>query len=212
MSYIYDILINFNKNLYEFYDWNLNDDIDHVRKIPVFKVDSATLWDIKNNAIIFKNQFLNQICNKTEVFTVKNLKNLKYACLFCDGMETIAVEVTESGLKKSKLLIDEEEEVIEVCSKLEVQRIEYKILHELKVEQHKTRKEVEMEEFVKEQIRNLSKETDTSKLHYLYYECFNEKENDKNKIIDRFRLEMSKNFDQLVQKLYQFFKLLQFNQ
>lgn len=212
MSYIYDILINFNKNLYEFYDWNLNDDIDHVRKIPVFKVDSAILWDIKNNDIIFKNQFLNQIYNKTEVFTVKNLKNLKYACLFCDGMETLAVEVTESGLKKSKLLIDEEEEVIEVCSKLEAQSIEYKILHEMRIEQHKTRKEVEMEEFVKEQIKKLSEETDTSKLHYLYYECFNEKETDKDKIIDKFRLEMSKNFDQLVQKLYEFFKLLQFNQ
>ena len=35
MNYIYDILINFNENLYDFYDWNLNDQIDHIRKIPV---------------------------------------------------------------------------------------------------------------------------------------------------------------------------------
>ena len=34
MNYIYDILLNFKNKLYDFYDWNINDDITHIRKIP----------------------------------------------------------------------------------------------------------------------------------------------------------------------------------
>ena len=64
MNYIYDILINFNENLYDFYDWNLNDQIDHIRKIPVFKTDSEFLYNLKKNDIILNKDFLNKIYNK----------------------------------------------------------------------------------------------------------------------------------------------------
>ena len=63
MNYIYDILINFNENLYDFYDWNLNDQIDHIRKIPVFKTDSEFLYNLKKNDIILNKDFLNKIYN-----------------------------------------------------------------------------------------------------------------------------------------------------
>jgi len=33
MTYIYDILLNFKDDLYEFYDWNKTDNIIHIRKI-----------------------------------------------------------------------------------------------------------------------------------------------------------------------------------
>ena len=35
MSYVYDILINLNKKFYDFYDWNNNDKILHVKKVLV---------------------------------------------------------------------------------------------------------------------------------------------------------------------------------
>ena len=31
MNYIYDILLNFKKEFFEFYEWNLNDDIIHIK-------------------------------------------------------------------------------------------------------------------------------------------------------------------------------------
>lgn len=212
MTYIYDILINFNKNLYDFYDWNVNDDIDHIRKIPVFKVDSATLWDFRNNDVCFTKSFLNQIYHKTEVFTVKSIKNLDYACLFCDGMEALGIQILDGQIKKSKLLIDEEEEVIEVCSRLHTEKIDYQIIHTNKIEPYKTRKELEMDQFVKQQMKQLLRETDENKLHYLYYECFNQKETNKEEIVHKFRIEMNEHFDELVDKLYQIFKLLQIHQ
>jgi len=40
MTYIYDILLNFNDSLlYEFYEWSSNDDIENMKKIKLVKVD-----------------------------------------------------------------------------------------------------------------------------------------------------------------------------
>ena len=61
MNYIYDIVLNFNSNYYEFYEWNKNDNIINVRKIPVFKVDNQTYYDFKFNDIIVNNDFLKLI-------------------------------------------------------------------------------------------------------------------------------------------------------
>ena len=34
MNYIYDILLNLNQHAYEFFEWELNDNIVHVKKTP----------------------------------------------------------------------------------------------------------------------------------------------------------------------------------
>ena len=44
---IYDIVLNFNKEFLDFFEWDKHDILIHVRKIPIFK--------IKNN-INLKNQ------------------------------------------------------------------------------------------------------------------------------------------------------------
>ena len=40
MNYIYDIVLNFNKEYYSFYEWNRKDNIINVKKIPLFLVDN----------------------------------------------------------------------------------------------------------------------------------------------------------------------------
>ena len=211
MNYIYDILINFNENLYDFYDWNLNDQIDHIRKIPVFKIDSEFLYNLKKNDIILNKDFLNKIYNKTEIFTMKSIKTLNYACLFCDGMEVVGIYILNGKILKSKLLIDEEEEVVEFSERLKEENITYEIIKENDIIKYKTRKEIEIETYVKKEIRNLKKENNINKLSYLYYECFNAKETNKDKMIENFDYYLEKDFDFLMNKLYKFFKLLQFN-
>ena len=46
MNYIYDVLLNFNDKLYEFYDWNKSDDVKHVRRVPIFKISTKQFLDI----------------------------------------------------------------------------------------------------------------------------------------------------------------------
>ena len=48
MNYIYDITLNFNKNnLYEFYEWKEEDDAEFILKIPMFKVSTEDIVNIK---------------------------------------------------------------------------------------------------------------------------------------------------------------------
>ena len=45
MVYIYDILLNFNKNLIEYFEWDDKDSIKYVKKIALFKVSSKVIDD-----------------------------------------------------------------------------------------------------------------------------------------------------------------------
>ena len=213
MNYIYDILINFNEKLYNFYEWDINDEIIHIRKIPLFKIDSKSLFDIKNNKVRMSDDILVRIKDKTEVFTNKNIKNLEYTCLLSDGAEVIGVEFNNEGLSvsKSKLLVDEDYEVVEVCERVNESKINYEILIPECIDEFKTRKESEIDVYIRNEIKRLIQDNNIEKLKYLYYECFNDKANNKGKIINEINLELKKNWHNIAEKLYNFFKLTSIN-
>ena len=40
MNYIYDVVLNFNKEFYEYFEWKKKDNIINIKKIPVFNVSN----------------------------------------------------------------------------------------------------------------------------------------------------------------------------
>ena len=48
MTYIYDIVLNFNNDFYEFYEWDKNDNLTLIKKIPLIKVESDFLDQVFN--------------------------------------------------------------------------------------------------------------------------------------------------------------------
>ena len=64
MNYIYDILINFQPVLYDFYEWNLNDNIEHIRKVPMFRVTEKDLNEIRDYKIQLDRDILVKIYKK----------------------------------------------------------------------------------------------------------------------------------------------------
>lgn len=174
MNYIYDILLNFNKELYDFYEWNKNDNIIHLKKIPMFKIDSRKLKDIRENNVIFSDDFLEKIKNKTEEYSNRKIKILENAFLLTDGLEVIAINVLKENLY-SKLLIDEEIEVLEISNRMKESIIEFNIKNKKEKEIFKTRKELNDEKFVIKELNNIIKNDDIDQLKYIYYECFNKK-------------------------------------
>ena len=71
MIYVYDIILNWTDEdkIYEFFEWELNDDLEHIKKIPLFKIDSNTFDDILNYEVKTNDIFLNKIkvsCNLAE--------------------------------------------------------------------------------------------------------------------------------------------------
>lgn len=64
MKKTYDILVNYQKIAYEFYDWNKTDDVKHIKVIPTFKVSDKCLQDFYNYDLMVDRTFLDMIKDK----------------------------------------------------------------------------------------------------------------------------------------------------
>ena len=121
MTYIYDIILNYtdNNHVYEFFEWDKNDILDHIKKILLFRISPQEMNDIINYNIEVTDSFLEKIKNKTK--TYQDEKNITYSALFTDLNKIIALEFNKLGqvIARSSLLLDEEDEVISECSDLE---------------------------------------------------------------------------------------------
>ena len=183
MKYIYDIILNFNERLYEFYEWKDNDNIEYIKKIPIFKVSNNAFSDIKNNKVIVNIDFINNIYNKCEVYGNYGIGKIEYTSLFCIDDDVIALEFNESGnvIYISDLYIDEKIDILSYVKKLNISNIEYKKINKYK-EYLITRKEYDMIKFIKREINLIYKNDNFDKLRYIYYECFNKFEENITKI------------------------------
>ena len=47
MNYIYDIVLNFQENYYQFFEWSRKDKIKNISKIPVYRVTDEDLLKLK---------------------------------------------------------------------------------------------------------------------------------------------------------------------
>lgn len=206
MNYIYDILVNLKDKLYDFYDWNKNDDIAHIRKIPLFRISDKMYKDILFNKIKVDKEFLDKILNRTEEFSAKKVNYMKYVCLVSNKLESLCIKFNDEGIliQKSKLIIDENEEVMEVSEKLDEEVIDYIVVKKENQEFLKTRKELQIEKYIYEELSNTN---NLDKLEYLFYECYNEKETDKNKITKKIKESLCNDWDNISYKIYDFFKL-----
>ena len=101
MNYIYDIILNFNEQIYDFYEWNKSDNLTHIRKIPLIRINSKDLYNIENNNIRFNEELFNKISNKTEIFSGRTVKNID-ACLFSDGTSVLALKFKNNKYYYSK--------------------------------------------------------------------------------------------------------------
>ena len=68
-----------------------------------------------------------------------------------------------------------------------------------------------MKKYIIKELKKLNKEEDSDKLKYIYYECFNKKLDNKDKILEKFYYNIDNNCIEIYDKLYKFFKLIQFN-
>ncbi len=209
MNYVYDILLNFNECLYDFYDWNLNDNIYHIRRIPLCKVDTKILLDLKQYVVQVTDEFLERIDQKTEVFEKRKVGRIRYACVFSDGLESLALVFDEKGISKkgSTLLLEEENEVNELCLRIEEEQLQVKKIFPRMNHESKTRLEVEKEQFILKEIKGLEEKQKYDKLKYLFYDCFNQKEENISNIIEKIKLTLKDNNSMIRDQLYDLLKL-----
>ena len=94
MNYIYDIVLNFNKEYYSFYEWNRKDNIINVKKIPLFLVDNECFNIMKYDNVCVSKDFINVIRDKTYTYTRSKLGP---SLLISNEKEVIAIMFNENG-------------------------------------------------------------------------------------------------------------------
>ena len=200
MNYIYDIYLNLNETLYDFFDWNKNDKLIHMKKIPIIKVNEDVIKLFINSNIKINEDLLIQIYNKTEVWNMN--EKLSYCALFASNSDIIAVEFNKQGnnIKKSFLFIDEELEVLEITNKLKVNIFNFDILNKQK-NILKTRKQIKQDKFIVKELQNM----EDNRLKYIYFECFGKKEKNKQIILENIN-KLQKN-SKIYKNLYDILKL-----
>lgn len=206
MNYIYDIFLNYNKILYDVFEWNKDDKISHVRKIPVFLLSTNDLYNMINNRVIISKDLLTKLYRRTEVFVSRGIQYLDYCFLATDRNDVVAFKMNKSGLITgySRLLLEGEVEVIDYSRTLSLQTIDYKILEKNNLQKFKTRNEIYIKKFICEEIDKMLENKEFHKVKFLYLEFFN-KEVDINEIKDIYQ-ELENNWENVYIKLYEFLK------
>ena len=167
MNYIYDIYLNLNDILIDFFEWNKNDKLIHIKKMPMIRLGHEDFINLNSYSIKVEDDFLSDIYKKTEIWNTN--EKIEYCSLFCDENNLIAIEFDNKGnsIKKSYLQIDEELEILESINRYKERKINYSVVNKEKFIL-KTRKEINDEKFIEKELKNI----DIEKLKYIYFECF----------------------------------------
>ena len=198
MNYTYNITVNFNETLINFYEWDRKDNITRLKKTFVYQVDMKTYRDILNKNIMVCKTFLDTLFPSN------------YTCIFTTEVDAVCVKFDMDGSIKqlSKLLLDEEKDILEELTKENRIILIYK---KISNNQNQYSKFTRNEKQNIEKILNfLSKEKDnTSLIEYLYYEWFNTmKSSYKYKVLS---LSITKEYSEKHDKLLKIIELLSYN-
>ena len=211
MIYTYDILLNWTKEerLKEFYEWNLEDDLEHIKKMPIIRIRESLLKDLLTSKVKIDKTFLSKIKYKTESYFHNEIDVIEYAIIVTTEKKALALELDDEGnvMYKSCLLIDEEEEVLEIGEEIVIMDIPYEVITKNKKVSYLTRKEEEEKKFLTKEIKKIKQNKESSKLNYLYKEFFIddvESFNDKLTILEK---EISKDYNSFHHRLYNLLKL-----
>ena len=211
MIYTYDILLNWTKGerLKEFYEWNLEDDLEHIKKMPIIRIRESLLKDLLTSKVKIDKTFLSKIKYKSESYFHNEIDVIDYAVIVTTEKKALALELDNEGniMYKSSLLIDEEEEVLEIGEELVIMDIPYEVITKNKKVSYLTRKEEEEKKFLIKEIKKIKQNKERSKLNYLYKEFFVdnvESFNDKLTLLEK---EISKDYNSFHHNLYNLLKL-----
>lgn len=202
MNYIYDVMLNFNKDFYNFFEWEKSDSYINVKKIPLFVVNDKVFNSLKYNDVIVDNEFINLINKKTYIYSRNGIGP---SIIISNKKEAIGVLFDNNGylIKRSGMLLDEEEEVIDECYELKEYAIpiikEKEIIYE-----NISRNDKEKKKYL---VKYIGSEENNINLKYLYYDYFERDESNSSKIKKELINEINSNWNSKFNSLYETVKM-----
>lgn len=208
MYYYYDVLLNFTEvpEIYEFYEWEEKDNVEFIKKIPLFRVTTECLKDNLKFQTKFDSSLVEQIKEKTIV--KGSTENNCNTFLLSDAKNALALEINEEGMvvSRSKLLPSDELNLSEVMFTMKESTLHYEKLE--KYQMSKTLRQIrEIKKLIRNEIDTLYEEKNCSKLKYLYYEWLNKNSDNMDDIYKEMTLTLQKEYDDNLKRVYDFIKL-----
>ena len=168
MDYIYDIVLNFQEEYYDFYEWKSTDKIINVNRLPIYKVSNESYLTIKNNYTTIDKSSLPK---QNKMFLLTN------------DIEVMALIVDNTGkvLKKSSLLFEESDDILEDKELIKSIDLKYTINKKNKLPSI-SRLSQEKTTYLSNYLKNIDPTKDEYLLKYIYYELHQQEESDPKKI------------------------------
>lgn len=210
MKNVYDILVNFKKKAYEFYEWRKDDDIEHIKVIPSFKVSDLCLLDFITSEVKVNSDFLKLIEGKSEIFCNHLIKNIDYACIIFNEDSCLAVEFDKQGrvIGKSKLLFDEADDIISSCTDVLETNIDYIVEKKEHLLGNYTRKELNIIRILEKYLDTIFNKKEKEEIKYIYFECFDQNEDDAKKAYQKLKWHVNNADLNVINKLKLLIKVL----
>lgn len=208
MNYYYDLILNLEDKHISFYEWEENDNLEYIEKIPVYRITENDMLKILRNHIKVNEDFLELLKNKTSLKTNGIINVINYATILTDTKTTLAIEFNKNGkeIARSNLMLEDDLNVCEIGFTLKKKNLKYEILDSIKINNN-LRKIVKIKEYVLQEITKLYQDKNEAKLSFLFLEWFNKKESDINKIYHKILTELNSDFDDKLLNIYEIIKL-----
>ena len=183
MDYIYDIILNFQNKYYDFYEWKPKDKLINVKKILVYKTNNEDYLNLKYNDVII------DICyfpKQTKMFLLTN------------GEEVMGLLLDQNGkiVKKSSLLFEEADEIIEEKELFKTIKIHYK-KNNFNPHISTSRIEEEKKLFLEKFLSQINISEDEYLLKYIYYDIYLKEEHNVEKIYEQLQMLINTNINNL---------------
>ena len=195
MNYIYNIKVNMQNSLLNFYEWNNDDNIEIINKLPLVVVKDKDYINILNMCIKL---------DKPELIKFELSNNM---CIFTNLFDCVCVKFSNIGIidKISKLTLVEEDDVLDEIKNKKVVDIKYNIINKNNNYNFLSRNENKILNIIINYI--VSKKESNEIIDYLYYEWFkNKKSNNK---YEELLSSISKEYSDKHEYLYNLIQLIE---
>ena len=176
MNYYYDLTLSFSdQKTDKFYEWELDDNLIEIKKIPLYRVNEKTIINILKYNGFINSSFLKKIKNRTVYKKNGKIKTILYATILTDSKFSVAIEFDSEGniLKRSYLLLEDELNTIEISYSLKKEKLVFNKISK-RIVNNSFKQEEKMKAFIKNEIDLLHTKGDFDKLVYYYMEWFKE--------------------------------------
>ena len=187
MDYIYDIVLNFQSNYYDFFEWKSTDKVINIKKIPVYIVNNEDYLNLKYNEVTLDR---------------KNLPKQIKMFLVTNGKEVMGLLLDKEGkiIKRSSMLFDEADEVLDEKELIKPLSIKYKKNISKSHTSH-SRLYIEKRKFLEKYFSKIDIAEDEYLLKYIYYDIYIKEENNVNKIYKELKSLIKENIDIIYQSV-----------